>query len=476
MKTKLLIVLFLICSVSVGAWDWWPLPMAQPDEGEEELTYVGELSVLSSSGNTAPSWLQSNRWGEISSLPHSGNIRAGIIKPATRPNRWFDYDGAVILSGRIAGSQAGVSPRRINGTGYFSELYAHVRLYIVDITAGITPLYAGVGDPSLSSGSLLFSNNTHPIPRISIGIDRWTAFPGLYGYLEIKGGLTHGWLGDNCSFVQKTLLHYKYIGGRIGGSLPVNISYEFHHAAQWGGYSPKDGDLGNDWKTYKNVFIAKRGGMTVNELFNAQGNHLGSQILCVTAKGEKWNIDLYWQTLQEDNGFHFMGTSQNAADGLWGVSVKQDVWPFINGFTFEVLQTTDQSGPWHDRDGLIFAGNDSYYWNFIYQQGWTYFGRTIGSPLMTPMNSRVWAYHGGLKGDIYGFRYRAMVTYADNYGTYKNPLKSHNTAFLLEVKKTVPQAWNLEFGIALAGDFGTQYGNQFGGMITIRKQGIIKNW
>ena len=26
------------------------------------------------------------------------------------------------------------------------------------------------------------------------------------------------------------------------------------------------------------------------------------------------------------------------------------------------------------------------------------------------------------------------------------------------------------------GDFGTQYGNSFGGMITVRKQGLIKQW
>ena len=144
--------------------------------------------------------------------------------------------------------------------------------------------------------------------------------------------------------------------------------------------------------------------------------------------------------------------------------------------TLEVLQTTDQSGPWHDRDGLVFGGNDTYYMNYIYQQGWTSFGRTIGSPLMSPSNSRVWAYHAGIRGDIYGFRYRALCTYADNYGTYKSPAISRNTAILLEVKKRVPQAWDLEFGVALAGDFGTQYGHQFGGMITVSKQGIIKKW
>ena len=382
----------------------------------------------------------------------------------------------MILNGRLAGPQRSADPYKIEGTGFFDELYAHVRLYIVDITAGIKPMYTGPGDEELSSGSLLISNNAHPIPRVSVGIDRWTAFPGLYGYLEVKGGMSFGWLHDKNEYVKHTLFHHKYIGGRVGGKLPVNIRYEFHHAAQWGGTSKANGDLGHDWRSFRNVFFARSGGSTRNEQLNAQGNHLLSQTLCVTAKGEGWHVDLYWQDIQEDARPRFIGTGQNKKDGLWGVNMEQSRWPFISGFTFEVLQTTDQSGPWHDRDGMVFGGNDSYYMNSIYQQGWTYFGRTIGNALMTPTNSRVWAYHAGVKGDIYGYKYRVLCSYADNYGTYQTPARSHNTAFLMEVSKYVPQAWGLEFGIALAGDFGDQYGNQFGGQITVRKQGIIKNW
>jgi hypothetical protein len=440
--------------------------MAEPDTCRDEIRYEGGVSAVFAGKDGAPTGFLFNRYGEISSQPYSGNLWAGVVKPATRPNRWFDYDGAVVLCGQFSKKP----------TGFFRALYAHVRLYIIDITAGIRPVHYGPGDEELSSGGLLFSTNTHPIPRISVGIDRWTAFPGLYGYLELKGGITHGWLGDKNEYVSKTLLHHKYIGGRIGGKLPVNISYEFHHAAQWGGHSVVHGDLGNDLRALWHVFSGQGGGTTRNEIQNAQGNHLFSQTLCLTAKGEGWHVDAYWQNINEDGPVKFIGMTMNVKDGLWGISAEQDRWPFISGLTFEVLQTTDQSGPWHDRDGMVFGGNDTYYWNSIYQQGWTYFDRTIGSPLLTPQDSRVWAYHGGVKGDIYGFRYRVTATYSDHYGTYRHPLRGHNTAMLIEVKKTVEQAWGLEFGLALAGDFGTQYGNRFGGMITVRKQGIIKQW
>ena len=450
--------------------------MAEPDTCRDSLYYVGEVRAVSSSGAQTPTLLWHNSHGEVSLLPHSGNISLGVIKPATRPNRWFDYDFGVVLEGRVAGSQAGSLNPQFEGTGYFQELYAHVRLYILDITAGIHPVYYGAGDPELSSGSLLFSNNAHPVPRISIGFEQWTPFPGLFGYLEIKGGLTHGWLADNNEFVRSVLLHHKFIGGRIGGKLPVNISYEFHHAAQWGGWSNELGDLGNDWNAFKAAFFVRSGGSSDNEQINAQGNHIVFQQLALDVKGKGWKVSAYWQAMNEDGPVRAIWRAMNVTDGLWGICATQDRWSFIQGVTYEFLNTTDQSGPYHDRDGCVYGGADDYYFNGVYGQGWTYFGRIIGSPLLQINNSRVMAHHVGVRGDIYGFRYRAMVTHADNYGTYRFPIITNNTAFLLEVKKIVPKAWDLEFGVSLAGDFGTQYGNAFGAMVTVRKQGLITSW
>lgn len=453
------------------AWDWWPLPMAEEDTRQDSLYYVADLRAVSSSGAEAPSLLRHNSYGDISVQPHSGTVRAGIIKPATRPDRWFDYDFGVVLSGRFGGGPAGSDM-----TGYFSQLYAHARLYIVDITAGIQPQYWGAGDPDLSSGCLLFSNNAHPVPQVRIGIDRWTAFPGLYGYLEFKGGLTHGWLHDSYPAVRGTLLHHKYIGGRIGGKLPVRLSYEFHHAAQWGGTSEVFGNLGNDLQAYKVAFLAGAGGSMANDQLNAQGNHIGFQQLALETSGEGWQVCAYWQIIQEDGPIRFIGTTMNNKDGLWGISATQTHWRFIEGVTYEFLNTTDQSGPLHDKDGCVYGGNDSYYQNYIYSQGWTYFGRIIGSPLLTLGNSRVMAHHIGIRGDIYGYRYRAIVNHADHYGNNTAPRRSRNTGVLIEVKKEVAQAWGLEFGLSLAGDFGTLYGNTFGAMLSVRKQGLIHSW
>jgi hypothetical protein len=272
------------------------------------------------------------------------------------------------------------------------------------------------------------------------------------------------------------LLHYKYIGGRLGGKLPVNISYEFHHVAQWGGYSTVYGDLGNNFVAWKNAFLVRSGGTMANDQLNAQGNHIGFQQLALDVKGEGWIVSAYWQVIQEDGPIRFIGLTMNRPDGLLGVSMQQSRWPFISGATVELFNTTDQSGPWHDRDGCVYGGADSYYTNSIYRQGWTYFGANIGLPFLSQNNTRAIGGQIGLKGDIYGFRYRAICSHVHNYGTYRAPLQSVNTAFLLEVKKHVPQAWGLDFGVALSGDFGTQFGNQFGAMVTISKQGLITSY
>ena len=493
MRNKLLIIVFLL-SASANArdlsWDWWPTGIVDGvSAGADTVQYNIGVSALASSGRFAPFWLQSNMNGDISSSPFSGNVSAGVYKQAVHNERWWDYDFAVQLTGRvqsrIPGSAFDMQQRM--ATGYFNQLYAHLRLYIFDITAGIKPMIYEMQDTALSMGSMVFSGNSQPLPRLTIGIDRYTPVPGCYGYFELKGGLTHAWLADNV-YMRGSNIHHKWLALRLGGRLPVNISYELHHAAQWGGISPVYGDIGSDWQSFVNVFLARGGGVMRNDQLNAQGNHVGSQQLMLTGKGNGWEVSMYWQNFFEDN-FAAIGDGQNLADGLWGISLMQIRWPYVQGVTYEFMNTTDQSGPWHDRDGLCYAGNDSYYRNSVFVNGWNYFFRSIGTPFITSplynedgtiytLNSRVRVHQIGVRGDIYGFLYRVKLSYARNYGNdnTSRAVLSDNTAILLEVTKHSEQAWGLDFGLRIAGDFGTQWGNQFGAQITVSKRGIITQW
>ena len=472
MKTKHLIILvsWLLVGTHLYGADWWPVAMPTPDTAGDTISYAAEVSAVVSSG-AVPLWIQALEDGNISAAPYSGNITAAVYKRATRPCRWYDYDFGIALTGRFDTQRT---------TGYFRSLYAHTRLYIVDITAGIKPLVVGSQNPQLTTGGLLFSGNAYPIPRISIGIDQYIPFPGLYGYLEVKGGLTHGWFVDNSCLdttihTTNALLHYKFAGVRLGGSLPINIGYELHHVGQWGGTSPYHGKFPISWDTFKHIVLAQGGGNNLSDQLNAEGNHIGVQELSLVAKWTHWNITTYWQTIFEDKSANFIGRS-NLADGLWGIALRQNEWPFINAITLEYLNTTRQDGPWHDRDGQVYGGRSNYYNNNSYKQGWTHFGRTIGNAMMSPDNNRVRVYFAGIAGDIYGFNYRVKISHARNWGTYNQPKYSTNTACMLEVKKYVEKAWGLDFGIRMAADMGTQYGNRFGAMITISKQGIIHSY
>lgn len=455
-----------------------PLPFDSIDTASDTIRVRGEWSSTVSSGEFAPFWFAATSYGVESYQPLSTYLRASLYKNATRPARWWDYSyGADVMGG-------------IDSDIWRAQLvalYAHMRLLCFDITVGMKPETWGNQDKELSAGGFLFSKNAPAIPRISIGIDNYTSVPFSYGYLEVKGGITQGWFLNKMG-TSNTLLHYKYVAGRVGGKLPINVSYEFHHAAHWGGVSPKYGAIGSSFNDFLNVFDASSGGLLATDQINAFGNHIGMQALGIDAKGDGWKVSAYWQSIFEDGPIMPIWRTMNVSDGLWGISAHQSHWKFISGVLYEFLSTTDQSGPKHDIDGLVFGGADSYFLNSVYPQGWNVAYRTIGTPFITSpyytstlatMNNRVFAHHISLTGDVYGYKYLARVSYADNYGKYTKMERTENLGLYLCVEHRVEQAWNMDFKVALGADFGSQFGNSVGALISVSKsldiKGTVKN-
>lgn len=479
-------VMWLAAAVlaSVPAWSWrpWPLPMDSADMGFDTLRYSVAVGGVGASGVNAPFWFSAGRDGAIRVQPGSVFVRGGVSKPAVRDARWWDYSYGMDVVGGAGFSQGAV---KAEWYGRIVELYAHARLWCFDFTAGWKPMYVGNQDSVTGSGGLLFSRNAPSFPRISFGIDRWTAFPFLYGYVEVKGAITHGWFTDGIG-VKKSLLHYKYAGVRIGGRLPVNVSYEFHHAAQWGGVSEKYGPLGSSFHDWWTIFRAKSGGVMANDQINAEGNHIGSQMLGLDVRIMDWKIKAYWQNIFEDGPIDLMWRTMNVYDGLWGISIRQGRWPFVESVVYELINTTDQSGPAHDIDGIVFGGADNYFRNNIYGQGWNHYLMSIGTPFITSpvyntdgylmtRNNRTTTHHVAVRGDIYGFRYLVRYSHSRNYGCYGDYNYTVNNGMLVEVVKNVPEAWNLDFGFSFGADIGTQFGTSYGVMLTVSRRGIIWN-
>ena len=447
---------------------------AQSDTIKYDIGFTG----VASTGKYAPFWLQSNRYGLISSSPISADIVVGFSKDYGNKTRLFDYGFKANLLLQTSANSTNT---------YFHEYYVKARFSVFDFILGAREENLGNQDSSLSCGGFLFSRNARPMPKLTIGIEHFTAIPFTQGYLEIKGAISHGWYTDNI-YVKNLWLHHKYIYGRIGGKLPVHFQYGFDHVAQWGGIVPGFGQQPTGLKDFIDVFFAHAGGSdaTTNDQFNALGNHIASQSMKLDIDISDFRIAAYWQKISEDGPIKNMWNAQNSADGLWGLSIRNSNFPLIQGIVLEYLNTTDQSGPYLDKDGIIYGGGDNYFNNGIYQNGWTYYSRTIGTPFITSplynsngavdiVNNRVQVFHAGLEGDVQGYRYKFLSSFSKNYGSYNLPYPEmiQNTSIMLEVNKHLAKLWNIEIGCSLGGDFGKLYGNSAGCLFSIRKSGNL---
>ena len=444
----------------------------------DSIKYNVCLMGLYSTGEYSPFWLQNRQFGEISSLPSSANVMLGLDKEFSQPKSLFDYGFKTNIL---------LQNDNLKTTVYFHEIYVKARLSVLDLVIGSREDNLGNQDSTLSCGGLFFSHNARPMPKITLGIERFTPVPFTKGFLEVKGALVHGWFTDN-TYIQNMLLHHKYAYLRVGGKFPVHLQYGLDHVAQWGGYVPGLGQQPTSLKDYKAIFLAGHGGSDANisDQINALGNHIISQSTRLDVDISDYKISAYWQNMSEDGPIKIIYNSMNVSDGLWGISIKNKNFPYVKGILYEYLNTTDQSGPYHDKDGIIYGGNDSYFNNGIYSSGWTYFTRTIGSPFFTSpiynknsevylLNNRVQVHHIGIEGDIEGFDYKFLTSYSKNYGSYNVPFieMKPSTSLLLEINKRFPQFYNIEAGCSIGVDVGKMYGNSVGCLFSIKKIGDL---
>lgn len=439
----------------------------------ENTKYEVKLMSSNSTGDKTAFWLQNNRNGTVSFQPHSGSLSAGLFKNVDTKNRLFDYGFKIDTHFRLAEKTA----------LYFPELYLNARLSVFELKAGRRIEHYGNQDSILSSGGLLFSQNAMPIPSITAGIPQFTYVPFTFNFVEIKGALSHGYFTDNI-MVEKMRLHHKFGYVRLGGSLPVKLQYGIHHVAQWGGIVPELGQQPVGLKNYFNIFTARSGGSDAlqTDQINTLGNHIISQNLKLELNFSDIQLDAYWQNISEDGPVRFIASSVNRSDGLWGLALKSNKFPVVKRILYEYLNTTDQSGPYHDKDGIVYGGNDSYFNNGVYQSGWTYFSRTIGTPLITSpiytgypfiTNNRVQAHHFGINGEIENVSYKFLSTFSKNYRQYSLPIDPmrKNASYMLEMSRQFPAFHNIEGSVSLAVDHGEMYGNNFGLMIQLVKRG-----
>ncbi|MNQ77992.1 hypothetical protein D3C85_928930 [compost metagenome] len=212
---------------------------------------------------------------------------------------------------------------------------------------------------------------------------------------------------------------------------------------------------------------------------------------------------LYRQTFYDVGALSKLG---NIADGLNGVSVENRKYKDqTSGFAwkkilFELFYSKDQAGyPWST---FTKSGDEDYYNNFYYVNGWSYNSLGLGNPFITPrhdarsgqaikkadyfINNRVIALHTGLTGSFNNWNFMTKLSYSWNYGTFGTSIYGSSTghirnpqttnifqpveqfSFYLEGTRPLKNGYSAGFSTAI--DQGKLLNNSLGLMLKLKKQ------
>jgi len=439
--------------------------LIQSQISKDTISYSLNTRLAPGFGEYAPFLSTANQYDRHSISPNSISIWGDIHKKLNT-DATFDYGFGTELNTTFSKTESRFFP---------GELYLEGKAYFMKATFGMKRRIYSNEDPELSSGGMLWSRNSRPMPGISIESTDYLNVPFTHGYIEVKGGLTHGWFSDS-TLTTNTLMHHKYAYIRVGGSFPVNISYGLQHVCQWAGTSPRFGYAPANWSNYKRIFLAKSGDSSSpgTEQYNALGNHIISKNLGLDVNLKSVSVSLYWQNLYEDGPLRFMWKNYNVEDGLFGASFKFNTFKPLNRLVLEYLSTTDQSGPWHDLDGVIYGGTDNYYNNGVYPNGWTFYGMTLGNPWLTSPkynengavyveNNKVRLYYLAGMGSLKDVSYKATVAYSKNWGStyYTYPECKRQLSYQLQTSTPFRPIKNANVTLGVSGDRGGMYGDNF---------------
>lgn len=504
-------------------WIFLPLLLTLPLHAQtsewSKISYDIQTEVVASTGKHAPFWLVSNRHGLSSLKNNSANLSAGLFRDFDQKRGFTWAYGA-----EIAGAWNHPSPF------YIQQLYADVKYGCWELSLGSKERWSEGKRRTLSGGGLTFAPNARPIPQVRFGINEYTTAPWLFNeWVQVKGHLSYGWQTDNAFLrewtqeaitntcrIQNVLFHEKTAFLRIANPSGRGLGFEggLEMYTQFGGQVYKKDTDGNynlhrglpaTYKEYIKAFIPMAGGENTPtaEQTNINGNVLGSWHIIMDYTTESWKLRAYYEHFFEDHS-QMLGVSwvsdRNGTkrflsyhpwqDGMWGLELDLPNGKWIKGIVAEFITSRDQSGPILHNTNDVFkeqiSGWDSYYTHYLYQS-WQHWGMGMANPQflspsynddhsMSMPNTRLRSYHIGLEGaPSVAWAYRILASHTRHWGSIADPLPtSMNVTCILTEGTYSParlQGWQVTG--ALAYDHSPLIGNNFGGMITLCKCGIL---
>ncbi len=448
-----------------------------------------------------PFWLRSNQFGSLpldnASFSFIGTVSKGYDK---RNKKLFDWGAS--LEGRA----------NIGNHSNFTliEGYGKLRFSIFEIRAGRSKEVTGLIDTTLSSGAFAVSGNALGIPKIQISIPEFYSIPILGKLFAFKGTYAHGWIGDlpvnmmdGSQDSLKTYLHQKSFYGRFGKpEWSWKLYGGFNHQVQWGSeaeYYGSDYTL-SDLECYWYVITGKPYGTTTIPTSKI-GNHLGSIDLGADYNFADVRLFVYHQFFYDVGALYHLA---NLRDGLSGLSLTNRQTQNYQTFKWkkvlvEFFYSKNQAG--ESWSPVTPSGDENYYNNDTYIEGWSYKGIGVGNPLIgnrygirddLPMdpgdyfvNNRVVAFHMGFEGSVTKWNFLLKAAYSLNYGTFGTSEEGHSLGEIhypplygifpetrqfssyFEVDKEFRN--KLKFGFIGAFDAGDLYYNSFGLMLRASK-------
>ena len=494
---------------------------AQEKASQNEWTkirYVLQTDIVASTGKYAPFWLVSNRHG-LSSLENSNaNLSVGVFRDFDEKKGFTWAYGA-----EFAGAWHYTSPFVVQ------QLYANVKYNCWDLCVGSKERWSEGKHSFLSGGGLTFAPNARPIPQVRFGINEYATVPWWFnGWVKVKGHFSYGRYTDNCflqhfvansasRYTTNLRFHEKTAFFRVVNPSGKGLGWEsgLEMYTKFGGdlYTlGKDGEyvlsvsLPTTLREYIAAFIPLPGGESSpqGEQVNINGNVLGSWHAAMDYTAANWRLRAYYEHFFEDHsqllGISWVSNREGVTrflsyhpwiDGLWGLELELLRGKLIKGVVFEYITSRDQSGPILHNSNENFKEQISgfdYYYNHGLFLSWQHWGMAVCNPhFLSPVynengslsmpNTRIRSYHIGVSGEPYqGLMYRIMTSYTRHWGSFVDPLVNPESvlALMLEVTYTPVILRNWQFVGTLANDYGNLIGNNVGGMLTIKKSGILK--
>lgn len=448
-------------------------------------------------GDHTPFWLMNGQYGKISDRQNNFLIEAGAFRKLN-PEEKFSWGAGLDLT-----LTAGYGNGKPQYSIFPQQVYGEVKYRSLSLMAGTKEIPGWISDPELSSGNLLYANNSRPIPQVRAGIFDYTPVWGTNHWLAVKGYLAYGafsdnhWIEDWARPESKYTLNTLYCsrGGmiRVGNTSRFPLSFEggIEMATEFGGQTHNKGEITvsmpHTFKNWIKALIPMGGGndTPLGEQANVEGNMLGNWNFALSWTPENdWSARLYYQHLFEDHSMLFFDYPWR--DGLWGAQLNLPRNPILDSVVFEFLYTKDQAGAvyWDHNEKIReqVSGRDAYFQHSIYN-GWQNYGMTIGTPLLrdpiynsdhllTCESNRVRSYHLGLGGTpAAGWRYRILATYQMSWGTYSAPFPERKRAasVLTEVSWSPQNLKDWKFGMAFAADRGSLLGHNTAFMFNLSK-------